>query len=173
MYCHHHMTKILQNCVRNMFISGGKFQINWYSCMLGFNTWYRYIRDANLQQQKKVFLEGENRIFWQKTYFFKIPKTNINLHMKFDPPHPTHFSSGTCRDRSPLHPAAVNATVCSLPLAMQLHARNLSINVALIMPKNTTHMVIITLFSCSASPVYTSSSAITVANTARNLRAWN
>ena len=44
--------------------------------------------------------------------------------MKFDPPHPTHFSSGTCRDRSPLHPAAVNATVCSLPLAMQLHARN-------------------------------------------------
>ena len=63
--------------------------------------------------------------------------------MKFDPPHPTHFSSGTRRDRSPLHPAAImamNATVCSLPLAMQMHARDsrevsLSINVALIMPK--------------------------------------
>ena len=60
--------------------------------------------------------------------------------MKFDPAHPTHFSSGTRRDRSPLHPAAMNATVCSLPLAMQMHARNSrevsrSINVALIMPK--------------------------------------
>ena len=60
--------------------------------------------------------------------------------MKFDPPHPTHFSSGTRRDRSPLHPAAMNATVCSLPLAMQMHAHDSrevsrSINVALIMPK--------------------------------------
>ena len=56
-----------------------------------------------------------------------MPKTNINcilnLHMKIDPLLPTHFSSGTRRDRSPLLPAAMNATVCSLPLAVQLHAR--------------------------------------------------
>ena len=48
-----------------------------------------------------------------------------NYNMKFDPPHPTHFSSGTRRDRSPLHPAAImamNATVCSLPLAMAADA---------------------------------------------------
>ena len=32
---------------------------------------YTRDRDANLQQQKKVFLEGKNRIFWQKKVFFE------------------------------------------------------------------------------------------------------
>ena len=107
----------------------GLLNSHWADAHLSFS----YSEMPTFSNRKKVFLEGKKRIFWPKKVFFE------NCIWKFDLPHPTHFSSGTCRDRSPLHPAAVNATVCSLPLAMQLHARNcsvgLSINVALIMPK--------------------------------------
>ena len=92
------------------------------------------------QKEKNVFID-------QKKYFLKIA-----YEIR---PSPSHaLFQRHLQGSQPLHPAAVNATVCSLPLAMQLHARNCKyINVALTMPKKyQSH--IITLFSCSASPVF-------------------